>query len=88
MPAIGRLPIAAEWTCWEWPAEERTYTFVDSYENGWAWSVPLSPTRRQCTVMIDAELTAVSKARLQTLYPSRSFERRSASRRALREHAR
>jgi flavin-dependent dehydrogenase len=62
------LAIAAEWTCREWPAEERTYTFVDSYENGWAWSVPLSPTRRQCTVMIDAELTAVSKARLQTLY--------------------
>ena len=62
------LAIAAEWNSPEWPAEERTHTFVDSYENGWAWSVPLSPTRRQCTVMIDAKLTAVSKARLQTLY--------------------
>ena len=62
------LAIVAEWECSAWPADERTHTFVDSYQNGWAWSVPLSPTRRQCTVMIDAELTAVSKAHLEALY--------------------
>src|SRR5438445_163825 len=28
-------------------------TLVESYRAGWAWSVPLSPTRRQCTVMVD-----------------------------------
>jgi len=62
------LAIAAEWECPEWPADERTSTFVDSYENGWAWSVPLSATRRQCTVMVDAALTTVSKAGLGALY--------------------
>jgi flavin-dependent dehydrogenase len=62
------LAIAAEWDCPTWPAQERTHTFVDSYANGWAWSVPLSPTRRQCTVMIDAALTAVNKAGLEALY--------------------
>src|SRR5262245_61859101 len=36
------LAIAAEWECRDWPAAERTHTFVDSYQNGWAWSVPLS----------------------------------------------
>jgi flavin-dependent dehydrogenase len=64
------LAIAAEWECPTWPAEERTHTFVDSYQNGWAWSIPLSPTRRQCTVMIDAGLTAVRKAALEALYRS------------------
>jgi flavin-dependent dehydrogenase len=64
------LAIASEWECPEWPAEERTHTFVDSYDNGWAWSVPLSPTRRQCTVMVDAGLTTVSKAGLGALYRS------------------
>jgi flavin-dependent dehydrogenase len=62
------LAIAAEWECPEWPAAERTHTFVDSYENGWAWSVPLSATRRQCTVMVDAGLTTVSKAGFGALY--------------------
>jgi len=62
------LAIAAEWECPEWPADERTHTFVDSYQNGWAWSVPVSATRRQCTVMVDAGLTTVSKAGLSALY--------------------
>src|SRR5207249_1503400 len=44
----------ADWECAQWPAHERTHTTVESYADGWAWSVPLSETRRQCTVMIDA----------------------------------
>jgi flavin-dependent dehydrogenase len=47
------LAIAAEWECWKWPADEETRTLVESYRDGWAWSVPLSKTRRQCTVMIE-----------------------------------
>jgi hypothetical protein len=62
------LAVAAEWDCLDWPPAERTHTFVDSYRNGWAWSVPLSATRRQCTVMIDAELTKLRKANLASVY--------------------
>jgi flavin-dependent dehydrogenase len=47
------LAIVAEWECRDWPAGERTYTTIESYADGWAWSVPLSATRRQCTVMIE-----------------------------------
>jgi flavin-dependent dehydrogenase len=64
------LAVAAEWTCRNWPAQERTLTFVDSYSDGWAWSVPLSDRRRQCTVMIDADRTIVRKAGLGRLYES------------------
>jgi flavin-dependent dehydrogenase len=49
------LAIAAEWECDAWPAGERAQTVVESYRDGWAWSVPLSATRRQCTVMIDPD---------------------------------
>ena len=49
----GTLAIAAEWNCPAWPPDEHTRTLVESYADGWAWSVPLSATRRQCTVMID-----------------------------------
>ena len=62
------LAVAAEWDCDRWPADERTHTFVDSYRDGWAWSVPVSDTRRQCTVMIDADRTTVRKAGLASLY--------------------
>ena len=47
------LAIAAEWDCAGWPVDERTQTVIESYRDGWAWSVPLSATRRQCTVMTD-----------------------------------
>lgn len=49
------LAIVAEWECDGWPAEERTCTTIESYADGWAWSVPLSDTRRQCTVMVNAK---------------------------------
>jgi hypothetical protein len=62
------LAIAAEWACPTWPATESTHTCVDGYRNGWAWSVPLSATRRQCTVMVDAALMSVRRASLATLY--------------------
>ena len=62
------LAVAAEWECRDWPEEERAHTLVDSYADGWAWSVPLSPTRRQCTVMIDRDRTTIRKASLAAVY--------------------
>ncbi|MGH9144350.1 MAG: NAD(P)/FAD-dependent oxidoreductase [Vicinamibacterales bacterium] len=47
------LAITAEWDCAMWPSGEQTQTAIESYDDGWAWSVPLSPTRRQSTVMIE-----------------------------------
>jgi flavin-dependent dehydrogenase len=53
--SVHTMAIVAEWNCEAWPEVERTQTTVESYRDGWAWSVPLSPTRRQCTVMVDSE---------------------------------
>jgi len=36
-----------------------THTLVESYDGGWAWSVPVSSTRRYVTVMVDPALTSV-----------------------------
>ena len=62
------LAVAAEWTCEGWPSGERTHTVVESYRDGWAWSVPLSPLKRQCTVMLDASRTTIRKTDLERLY--------------------
>jgi flavin-dependent dehydrogenase len=74
------LAIAAEWECAGWPADEHTRTLVESYRDGWAWSVPLSKTRRQCTVMIDPGRSPAASPEL-----SESFDERRGERLALRE---
>ena len=49
---------------WEAPRgfglADDTHTLVESYEGGWAWSVPVLPTRRYVTVMVDPALTSVA----------------------------
>jgi flavin-dependent dehydrogenase len=62
------LAVAAEWSCDNWPPGERAHTVVESYRDGWAWSVPLSPLKRQCTVMLDADRTTIRKSDLERLY--------------------
>ena len=43
-----------------WAIGDQTHTLVESYEGGWAWSVPVSPSRRFVTLMVDPALTAVA----------------------------
>lgn len=37
-------------------------TVVEAYADGWAWSVPVSPTRRYVTVMVDPRTTQADRA--------------------------
>jgi flavin-dependent dehydrogenase len=36
-----------------WPLPDPSHTLVESYGDGWAWSVPLSPSVRHVAVMVD-----------------------------------
>jgi len=52
-----------------WPVENESHTVVESYDGGWAWSVPVSATRRYVTVMLDPSVTAVpGRAQLADAY--------------------
>ena len=62
------LAVAGEWTATSRGAGEHTHTLVESYADGWAWSVPLSDARRQYTVMVERDPRQVSKAGLCELY--------------------
>jgi flavin-dependent dehydrogenase len=66
------LAIAATWERkGGWTLDDPTHTIVESYDGGWAWSVPLSTTRRQITVMVDPTRTVVAGgSRLATSYRS------------------
>jgi flavin-dependent dehydrogenase len=78
------LAVVAEWSIEEWPADERMHTVVESYDRGWAWSIPLSATRRQCTVMIDADRTTVRKHELERIYVDELRRARSITSRLAR----
>ena len=45
----------------EWDIPDATHTLVEAYDDGWAWSVPVSPTRRYVTVMVDPSLTKLDR---------------------------
>lgn len=52
-----------------WPLEDPTHTFVESYANGWAWSIPVSASRRFVTVMLDPHVTTLpGRAELDAAY--------------------
>jgi flavin-dependent dehydrogenase len=82
------LAIAAEWESHGWRAEDQTRTLVESYADGWAWSVPLSATRRHCTVMIEGgrprERRALQSAYARELANATMISRRLAEARATR----
>ena len=52
--AARTTAVVGVWESDAWPNEDfATHTLVESYDDGWAWSVPVSPTRRYVTVMLD-----------------------------------
>lgn len=52
-----------------WEEVNKTHTLVETYRDGWAWSVPLSSEVRHFTVMIDSRAARKPRERgLQTIY--------------------
>lgn len=42
-----------------WPIPDQTHTVVESFDGGWAWSVPATLARRFVTVMLDPAVTVL-----------------------------
>jgi flavin-dependent dehydrogenase len=52
-----------------WPVDEPTHTLVESYDGGWAWSVPVRDGTRFVTVMLDPSVTELpGRSRLAESY--------------------
>lgn len=46
-----------------WRLPDPSHTLVESYGDGWAWSVPLSPLIRHVAVMVDPEETRITRGK-------------------------
>ncbi|MGE0866359.1 MAG: NAD(P)/FAD-dependent oxidoreductase, partial [Vicinamibacterales bacterium] len=66
------VALVASWTrTGAWPVPDDTHTLIESYESGWAWSVPTSPGTRSIAVMVDPQRsTRVRGASARDLYLS------------------
>ena len=62
--AAGRttLALAAVWSRrGGWGLDDESHTLVESYGDGWAWSVPVTAERRYFTVMVDPRVTRLAR---------------------------
>ncbi len=56
------LALVGVWRCeGRWDVPHQTHTLVESYKDGWAWSVPVSPSLRYVTVMVDPDVTQLAR---------------------------
>ncbi len=60
-PGHRTVALSAHWSRAAWPLPDWTHTLVESYEDGWAWSVPLGAERRAVAVMVDPRTTQLSR---------------------------
>ena len=44
-----------------WGLPDASHTLIESYADGWAWSVPLDDTRRAVAVMVDPRITSMKR---------------------------
>lgn len=50
------VALAAAWSRADrWPLPDETHTVIESYDSGWAWSVPTAPGTRHMAVMVDPQ---------------------------------
>lgn len=67
-PGPATLALSAVWQSARWPLDDPSHTLVESYLDGWAWSVPVTPELRHVAVMIDPRKTAFVRNGLESAY--------------------
>jgi YD repeat-containing protein len=86
-PGGRTTAVVGVWECdRSWPVDDDSHTLLESYDGGWAWSVPVSATRRYVTVMLDPAVSELPhRGELAAAY--RAELRRTEMVGALVEHA-
>ena len=51
-PGHRTYALVGVWDCEHWDFPDDTHTAVETFEDGWAWSVPISPRTRHVGVMV------------------------------------
>lgn len=61
-PGHRTVALVGTWRPWgDWSVPDPTHTLLESYGDGWAWSVPLADGTRALAVMVDPTTTALAR---------------------------
>lgn len=61
-PGHRTVALIGRWRRQEgWPLDDPTHTLLESYADGWAWSIPLDARDRAIAVMVDPASTALAR---------------------------
>ena len=59
---VRTVALVGEWRRdGSWPVPDDTHTLIESYDDGWMWSVPTSPGVRHIAAMIDPRRSSLAK---------------------------
>ena len=51
-----------------WPVPDDTHTLIESYADGWAWSIPIAPGVRHIAVMVDPRTSTLARGLAVEVY--------------------
>ena len=60
-PDVRMQALLGAWEQPAWDLADASHTIVETYDAGWAWSIPVSPTVRHVGTMIDGALSGVRR---------------------------
>lgn len=61
-PDLRTVALSATWLrANRWPVPDETHTLIESYADGWAWSIPTAQTLRAVAVMVDPRTTDLAR---------------------------
>jgi flavin-dependent dehydrogenase len=69
-PGYSTLALSGVWRReGGWNLEDESHTLVEAYEDGWAWSIPVSREERYFTVMVEPRVAPVARGeKLENIY--------------------
>jgi flavin-dependent dehydrogenase len=62
-PGHRTLALVAEWRSSAWDVPDPSHTLIESYADGWVWSVPVTEETRHVAVMVDPRTSNLTKSR-------------------------
>jgi flavin-dependent dehydrogenase len=69
-PALKSIAIVGVWQHERWPLPETSHTLIESYGDGWMWSVPVGGGRRSIAAMVDPRVSNLETADAIAVYQS------------------
>jgi flavin-dependent dehydrogenase len=67
-PALKTVAFVGVWRRDAWPVPDESHTLIESYPDGWIWSVPVSSATRYIAAMVDPRSSNLESAAAREIY--------------------